>query len=120
MKKVFVQFEGQNVEVFFVKKGRKFWCHFLGKTYLTEERQARGGRSLGFHSGLELKAPMPGKILQVFLKPGQKVSEGQEAVVLEAMKMEYTLKVSQPGEVKKVYIQVGEQVSEGKTLVELS
>jgi 3-methylcrotonyl-CoA carboxylase alpha subunit len=65
-----------------------------------------------------VKAPLPGKIIDLRVKAGDKVSKGQPLLVLEAMKMEHTLAAPADGTVKAVRYAVGEQVVEGAELVE--
>ena len=65
-----------------------------------------------------VKAPLPGKIIDLRVKAGDKVSKGQPLLVLEAMKMEHTLAAPADGTVKSVRYAVGEQVVEGAELVE--
>lgn len=68
----------------------------------------------------KVTAPMPGKITKVFIKEGEIVQKGQAVVVMEAMKMEYTLKVELAGPVEKVAAKVGAQVSLGDVLVQIA
>jgi pyruvate carboxylase subunit B len=65
-----------------------------------------------------LKAPMPGLVVRIQVKPGDKVSAGVGLVVLEAMKMENELKAAAPGVVKAVRVSPGEAVEKGQVLVE--
>ena len=65
-----------------------------------------------------MRAPLPGKIIDLRVKAGDKVSKGQPLLVLEAMKMEHTLTAPADGTVKSVRYAVGEQVAEGAELVE--
>ena len=65
-----------------------------------------------------VRAPLPGKIIDLRVKAGDKVSKGQPLLVLEAMKMEHTLAAPADGTVKSVRYAVGEQVAEGAELVE--
>ncbi len=68
--------------------------------------------------GGTLQAPMPGKVIDVKVKDGEKVRRGQPVVVLEAMKMEHTIAAPSDGTVKKVKFAAGELVDEGVELVE--
>ncbi len=63
--------------------------------------------------GGALKAPMHGKVIQVFVEPGQQVAKGDRIAVIEAMKMEHTLVASADGTVTSVTVLAGEQVAEG-------
>jgi acetyl/propionyl-CoA carboxylase alpha subunit len=62
-------------------------------------------------------APMPGKIVQVLVKAGDTVKQGQPLAVLEAMKMEHTLKATTGAQIESVDVSAGEQVSEGATVI---
>ncbi|CAH8492421.1 unnamed protein product [Schistosoma rodhaini] len=64
-------------------------------------------------------APMPGLVRSVAVKVGDRVSEGQELCILEAMKMQNSLTASRSGVIKKVNFKAGDSVSEGDILVEL-
>ncbi|MEH6477279.1 MAG: biotin carboxylase N-terminal domain-containing protein, partial [Sneathiella sp.] len=64
-------------------------------------------------------APMPGKIIQVNVSAGDKVTNGDSLVVMEAMKMEHTLSATIDGIVAEVYFEVGDQVDDGTVLIKL-
>jgi len=61
--------------------------------------------------------PMPGKIVQLLVKEGERVKTGQPLAVLEAMKMEHTLSAPGAAEVEAVAVAVGDQVGEGTVVV---
>jgi biotin carboxyl carrier protein len=65
----------------------------------------------------ELTAPMGGKILKVLVQAGDQISEDQELVILEAMKMELPLTAEGDGQVSAVNVQPGETVEAGMVLV---
>jgi acetyl/propionyl-CoA carboxylase alpha subunit len=67
-----------------------------------------------------IRAPMPGKVTQVSVKAGDKVSKGQPLLVLEAMKMEHALAAPLDGVVEEVGVELGAQVTEGAVLVKLA
>jgi acetyl/propionyl-CoA carboxylase alpha subunit len=66
-----------------------------------------------------LEAPMPGRVSAVKVAPGQRVTKGEEMVVVEAMKMENALRAPADGVVRAVHVAVGDAVAPGRTLVEL-
>lgn len=70
----------------------------------------------GLSSG-GLQAPMPGVVRAVLVEAGQQVSEGEALLVLEAMKMEYTIRAPSNGTVEHIEFAVGDQVSEGTELL---
>jgi len=65
----------------------------------------------------DVQAPMPGKICEVKVKPGDTVIEDQEVLVLEAMKMEMPIVASVGGTIKSVNCAAGDAVQGGDTLV---
>jgi pyruvate carboxylase subunit B len=65
-----------------------------------------------------LRAPMPGLVVRINAKRGEKVAAGAGLVVLEAMKMENELKAAAAGTVKTVRVNPGEAVEKGQVLVE--
>jgi len=67
----------------------------------------------------DLKAPMPGLILEVLVQPGQEVKEGDYLLVLEAMKMENTLTAPKDGKLKSVVVKKGQTVDKNQLLVEM-
>ena len=67
----------------------------------------------------KIKAPMPGKITKIFIKEGQDVKKGDALIVMEAMKMEYTLKSDLDTSVEKVTVSLNDQVTLGSLLVQL-
>lgn len=67
----------------------------------------------------DLKAPMPGKVLKVLVKSGQKVEAGEKLLVLEAMKMEHAIVCPEAGVVKEFCFAEGERVGMGEELVVL-
>ncbi|HEY2886470.1 MAG TPA: acetyl/propionyl/methylcrotonyl-CoA carboxylase subunit alpha [Rhizomicrobium sp.] len=61
--------------------------------------------------------PMPGKVIQVLVKAGDKVKRGQVLAVLEAMKMEHTLSAPADETVESVGVSQGDQVAEGAVVI---
>lgn len=65
----------------------------------------------------DLKAPMPGLIIELPLVPGDTFEKGDSLIVLEAMKMENIIKASAAGIVKEVCVTQGEKVEKGQVLL---
>ncbi|MDQ3110544.1 MAG: biotin/lipoyl-binding protein [Bacteroidota bacterium] len=66
----------------------------------------------------DMKAPMPGLVLNVVVEEGQQVKKGDPVIVLEAMKMENILKSPADLTVKKVLVKKGVAVEKGQVLVQ--
>ena len=73
----------------------------------------------GAGEGGRLTAPMPGKVVSIAVKAGDKVTKGQPLAVMEAMKMEHTIAAPQDGVVDEVLYAPGDQVTEGAELLRL-
>lgn len=71
----------------------------------------------GHHGGLT--APMPGKIIAISVKAGDKVKGGDTLLVMEAMKMEHTITAPSDGTVEEVFFDVGDQVADGAELISI-
>jgi biotin carboxyl carrier protein len=70
--------------------------------------------------GAEVISPLPGKVLSVRAREGQKVKRGDLLLVIEAMKMENEIYAGEAGTVRKVHVAVGQNVETGDTLAELA
>ena len=69
-------------------------------------------------NGSGVKAPIPGKIIEIAVQEGQHIKAGDTLMVLEAMKMENSIVMPQDGIVKKILIEQGYQVKANELLVE--
>lgn len=65
-----------------------------------------------------IRAPMPGVITKIWVKAGDKVTQGSKLLALEAMKMEHTLAATKSAAVKSLRYNIGDQVEEGSELIE--
>lgn len=65
----------------------------------------------------EIIAPMAAKVFEIKVKPGDKIEEGEEVLVLEAMKMEMPIMAEESGTVKEVRCAVGDAVEAEAVLV---
>ena len=69
---------------------------------------------------VEVKAPMPGNILDVKVAAGASVKAGDVLVILEAMKMENEIVAPQDGTVASINVHKGDTVNSGDTLVSMN
>ena len=111
----------QQVEALVIEK--KIWFKIGFETYsydLVDLETSTFKKSKGAtKSPDKILAPMPGKITKIFISPNQKVQRGDALLVMEAMKMEYTLKSDIEAEVEKLNAKPGDQVTLGQLLVQL-
>lgn len=67
----------------------------------------------------DIKAPMPGLVLDVMVESGQAVSKGDAVLILEAMKMENVLKAQADGTVQSVEVAKGDAVEKNTVLIKM-
>ncbi len=70
-------------------------------------------------SGYVVQAPLPGTILEIHVKPGDKITKGQNLVTMEAMKMENSVKAEKDGTVKQIKVSQGDNVLQEDALIEM-
>lgn len=106
--------------------GKKLKLEVEGETYLIEIKDKLDQMldSMGFNTAStkhikEVKAPMPGLVLEVSVTAGQEVKEGERLLILSAMKMENSILLHADGVIKKVHVSAGQAVDKGQVLVEL-
>lgn len=75
------------------------------------------GEPAGAAAGSDLRAPMPGLVVEVLVEPGQRVEAGTGLVVVEAMKMENELRSEGAGTVASVEVEPGQTVNRDDVLV---
>jgi 3-methylcrotonyl-CoA carboxylase alpha subunit len=100
-------FEAQG-EAYVLRRGRQ--THVRLKDVSAAAAEAGGGDGA-------VKAPMHGKVLEIFAAAGDAVQGGQRVAVIEAMKMEHTLRAPFAGTVANVAATVGAQVVEGARIM---
>ena len=88
---------------------------------LREELMERMGIEEGAGNlSRELRAPMPGKVIEVLVKEGQSVEEGEAMLVLEAMKMENVLRAGMSGVVSSIGVEAGNAVEKEAVLISMA
>lgn len=114
-----VEYHGKVWRIPALKSQGRLWFHWQGETHVVDVSGSsrRGGLDRGkSHPGV-IQAPMPGKVTQVHVKSGDKVLRGKALVVMEAMKMEYTLEADRDGQIREISVAPGQQVGLGQVLV---
>jgi 3-methylcrotonyl-CoA carboxylase alpha subunit len=88
-----------------------------GETFVVEPYDPFVAAEAAGISADRIVTPMPGKIIQVLVKPGETVKKGQALAILEAMKMEHTLAAPGDATVASVEVAQGDQVVDGAVVV---
>jgi len=115
--RLLVEVNGQAQFAHVAKVGDSWWIHLDGRIHVVNGHETGSADSSAGEGGLT--APMPGTILEIYAKAGQRVREGQTLLVMEAMKMEHRIQAPKAGEVLSVNFSEGDRVDMGATLVEL-
>jgi pyruvate carboxylase len=133
--------DGQEISVS-IDQGKTLVIRLLGRTEIEEEGQSKlffelngqprmvrvqhaGVISAVSHpkaadgNSLHVGAPMPGMVVTVAVKPGQKIAKGDPLVSIEAMKMETMIRAEFDGMVQQVHVKPGMVVAAKDLLVEL-
>ncbi|MEW6403949.1 MAG: acetyl-CoA carboxylase biotin carboxyl carrier protein subunit [Chloroflexota bacterium] len=71
-------------------------------------------------SGNTIAAPLPGTVVEIFVKPGDKVEAGQTVLVIEAMKMKNSIRSTWSGKIGEVCVSVGQTVAHKQALVKFA
>ncbi len=104
--------------------GKTLWVKHNGETWATDlselDEQYKTSAKKKSASADQILAPMPGKITKINVSSGQSVSTGDVLIVMEAMKMEYTLKSEINANVTDVLVTANQQVTLGELLVKLT
>ncbi len=82
--------------------------------------EAYGGDAAATDKSREVRAPMPGLVVNVMVRAGEEVARGDGLVILEAMKMENELRAGEPGTIAAVHVSDGDAVSKNQLLIEIA
>ena len=105
---------------------RKFNITVNGNLYEVDVEEIVNGAPVaapvasGSEGSVKIEAPMPGTVLKVNVKVGDKVSAGDAVVILEAMKMENEIAAPSDGVVASVNVSQGASVDTGALLITLN
>lgn len=106
--------------------GKKLVIEAAGETYEVEIKDSLDMvvEQMGYSAAAgkhikEIKAPMPGLVLEINVSDGQVVNEGDKILILEAMKMENSIMINASATIKRIAVSSGQAVEKGQLLVEL-
>ncbi|NWG35573.1 MAG: biotin attachment protein [Chloroflexi bacterium] len=95
-----------------VEGGRREVQKEAKETPLMDARRAASSPSAN-----ELTAPLPGTVIEVFVKEGDLIEAGQVVVIIEAMKMKNSIRSTRAGKVAEVLVRAGDTVAHKQALV---
>lgn len=101
-----------------VRDGSAVWIWHRGETYRIERVAVRPAAST-HEAEHDLVAPMPGKVVALLVKNGDRVEKGATLLILEAMKMEYPVRAPRAGAVSALAAIEGSMVAVGQRLLEI-
>jgi biotin carboxyl carrier protein len=87
------------------------------KTNYTRKFENRGKWEIP--DNRKLLSFIPGVIVKVNVKKGQKVRRGENVIILDAMKMQNRITIQRDGVIKNIYVEEGQKVAKGAILLEL-
>ena len=115
---------GESYEAYIYPADRSWQVLLFGRFYpahVEDERERRlrlaAESIISERAEFNLKAPMPGLIIDVPVIEGQRVERGDVLVILESMKMQNELKSPLPGMVSRLEVQPGDNVEQKQTLL---
>jgi 3-methylcrotonyl-CoA carboxylase alpha subunit len=112
--------DGRRYHVTLVRNGKERLVAVAGEVYCFVADSGVATTSVGAVASPEVVAPMPGKVLQVLVRAGDRVEPGDGLLLLEAMKMESRLTAEAAGTVADVRVAAGDMVVGGQVLVVLT
>ena len=71
-------------------------------------------------AGEKVNSPLPGVIIEVSVKEGQQVKQGQKIAILEAMKMENEIPAPKDGTITEIHVHKGDSLQEGDPVVTIA
>jgi biotin carboxyl carrier protein len=78
------------------------------KTSLQEKAfQLLSGSQISSNQVTTIKSPMPGLVVKIFKKKGDKIIKGEAVMILEAMKMENEIKANVDGVISEIFVELG-------------
>jgi biotin carboxyl carrier protein len=116
--------DGESYTIYLARAEGKKYIQVAGERYVVQETKgAKERKSFDAHvTGDEtlICAPMPGRIVKILVKEGDKIKKKQSLVIVEAMKMENEIKSTFDGSVKKINFAENQMVGTEDTIIELT
>lgn len=112
--------DGRTMPVFVATKGEHTWIQWKGKTESVRFSRGREGSAGETESDGSVKAPMPGKILELMARSGDTVEKDQVLVLMESMKLQVEIRSPFDGTVNSCPVSVSDMVDGDSLLMEIT
>jgi len=116
---VLLDIDGEREVVHVARAGEARFAAVAGETFRFHTDAPALHGDVAALADPEVRAPMPGKVLQVLVAAGDRVDAGDGLLLLEAMKMENRLTAPAAAEVAEVRVAAGDTVAGGQVLLVL-
>ncbi|MBN2010400.1 acetyl-CoA carboxylase biotin carboxyl carrier protein subunit [candidate division KSB1 bacterium] len=121
---ILFKINGKKYKSYCAKNAHVWYVHVDGQFYLVHNIS---GKRFGIEQqsnipanvGLDVRAPMPGKVLKIYVQKGDNVKIGQDLCVIEAMKMEHVIKAPNDGFVESINCSLTDIVDAGHILIDI-
>lgn len=115
-----IEWQSQKHKVKALKQGSKLWFHFNGENFCLDLQNNKKSKATNSADLGEIYSPMPAKVVRINVKQGDVVEAKQVLMVLEAMKMEYSISAPKEAKVVKLLVSQGEQLKDAQLMIELA
>ena len=123
IKEINIIHKGEPIKIIASLVKNKLWIHLKGTTYIIDNPHSiQLGKKKPTHKKKNhfekyLYSPMPSKVSQILVKKGDLCQSNQVLLILNSMKMEYTLKAKSKCKVQQILVKTGDVVSVDQKLV---
>jgi biotin carboxyl carrier protein len=116
--------DGQSFETHVYPSDEEWQVLLQGRLYpvrVEDERERRLRMTLGARAAqtgeYQLRSPMPGMVVTLFVEDGQAVEKGEVLLILESMKMQNELKSPREGTISRIRVKAGDNVEQKQILL---
>jgi acetyl/propionyl-CoA carboxylase alpha subunit len=114
-----LELDGLRQNVLVISSGDRTWVQTIDRTLSLSWVDPMPATSSEDSAAGSLRAPMPGKIIQVLVSDGDTVQTGDTLMILEAMKMEHRISAPYSGQVERINYATGDAVQADEILLAL-